>query len=473
MAYTYSIDTKAYVLNEFFHKNLSEGRFLVTTMHGGWAILSEEEFRKLRHGQVEDDIQLYNLLRQEGIILVEDDSDRIAGNYRNKYQQIYQGTTLHIMTPTLRCNQKCIYCYANSRPEGAKEYDMTKDTAKAIIDFAMQCPSDSITIELQGGEPLLNFDTIKFIIKYANEQKKKKNKNVEFRLVTNLTQMTDEKLDFILKNKIGLNSSLDGPKHVHDHNRKYDSGKGTYDDVVYWIKRLQEKGAGISCMPTITRYSLPYWKEIVDEYRRLGLNRFWARRLNIGGEATKNWKAIGYSHEEFLDFWKKCLEYILELNKSGEKMVEGAVDIVARNMIFSKSYCNFVCMASPCGCAWSQVSYDYAGNIYTCDEARGFEEFILGNVKETTYKELYTSQKVMDLVCLSTGMSFDCATCVYHPFCGPCIVDNYGENGNIIQRPNSFNCLVKKGQLDYIFGDIIPNKEKFEIVKEWVGLKRN
>jgi hypothetical protein len=83
----------------------------------------------------------------------------------------------------------------------------------------------------------------------------------------------------------------------------------------------------------------------------------------------------------------------------------------------------------------------------------------------------YIISKVMDLVGLSTSMYFDCAECVYHPFCGPCIVDNYGEHGNIIQRPNSYNCKVKKGILDYIFREVIPGREKFEIVKGWTGLK--
>lgn len=472
MAYTYSANFKGYFLNDYLHKKLGDNMNLVTTRHGGWVILNDAEFGLLRHGKAEESIELYNLLKQEGIIVSEEDIDRIANFYKERCSHLLDGTTLHIITPTLRCNQKCVYCYASSKPVNDKRYDMTEETAKAVVDFIFQCPAKGITIEFQGGEPLLNFPVLKFIVDYAKKVNEEKKKNVTFRLVTNLTLMDDEKLEYLLKNNIALNSSFDGSKHVHDCNRKYDDGRGTYDDVMKQIKLLKEKGVAVSYMPTITRYSLPHYKEIIDEYLKLGLNRFWARRMNMGGFAVEKWKEIGYTPEEFLDFWKKCVEYIIELNKKGTFVVEGYMDIVLKNILFSKKYNGFVCMASPCGCAWGQTAYNYKGDIYTCDEARSFEVFKLGNVKETTYKELYSSLPVVDVVDLSTGLSFDCYTCAYHPFCGPCIVDNYGEFGNIIQKPNNYNCKIKKGMMDYIFTKIIPDKEKFEIIKKWVGIGR-
>jgi len=471
MAHTYSIDTKGYVVNYYLTEKLGEDKILITTKHGGWAILNNEEFKLLRHGNVEINIPLYNLLVQEGIVLTENNIPIVTKQYRQKYRQLFDATTLHIITPTLRCNHKCIYCYAGSKPLNEKEYDMDKDTAKAVVDFIFQCPSKGITIEFQGGEPLLNFKIIQYIVNYARKLSKEKKKNLNFRLVTNLTSMDEEKLEWLIENRVDLNSSLDGPREIHNRNRKYENGKGSYDDVIYWIEKLKERGINISLMPTITKYSLPHFKEIIDEYLKLGQDHFWARRLNVGGLAAEKWERIGYTAEEFLDFWKKSVEYIFELNKKGIKMKEGYIEIILRNILFSKNYNHFVCLASPCGCAWSQVSYNYKGDIYACDEARGFEIFKLGNVKETTYGELYSSWNVLDIVDLTSGNSFDCANCVYHPFCGPCIVDEYGEHGNIIKKPNSFNCKVKRGMLNYIFKEVILNKERFEIAKEWVGIR--
>ncbi|MBN2094945.1 MAG: His-Xaa-Ser system radical SAM maturase HxsB [Candidatus Aenigmarchaeota archaeon] len=473
MAQTFSIDTKGYIVNEYLTRKLAGGKTLVTTRHGGWAILDEKEYALLRHGEVEADIELYNLLRQEGIILTEDTLSAVTTQHCQKFHQLFGATTLHILTPTLRCNQKCVYCYANSRPLKDKQWDMDRKTAKSIVDFIFQCPSGRITIEFQGGEPLLNFPILQYVVEYAKKLSGRNNKAVNFRVVTNLTLMNEKILDWLVENNVELNTSLDGPQYVHDKNRFYENMGGCYADVVEQLACIKKRGVQIGLMPTITRGSLPYWKEIIDEYVRQGQPGFWARRMGIGGFAVERWKEIGYSVEEYLDFWKKCVEYIFELNLKGTRFSEGYVGIILKNVIFSKRYNSFVCMASPCGCAWSQVSYDYQGNIFACDEARSFEIFRLGNVKDTTYPELYSSWDILNIVDLTSGNSFDCANCAYHPFCGPCIVDEYGEHGSIVKKPDSFNCRVKRGMLDYVFGEVIPNKERFKIAQGWVGVGRN
>lgn len=40
--------------------------------------------------------------------------------------------------------------------------------------LALQSPSDNLTFEFQGGEPLLNFETIKAMIEYCEENKGKR-----------------------------------------------------------------------------------------------------------------------------------------------------------------------------------------------------------------------------------------------------------------------------------------------------------
>ncbi|MCK5063609.1 MAG: radical SAM protein, partial [Candidatus Aenigmarchaeota archaeon] len=268
MGTTYSVDMDKYVVGNYKSKKLDDRRILVTTEHGGWSILDEDEFKLLRHGEVEKNPDLYSLLLNEGIILSEDNIPIATRQCRNKFEQLFLATTLHIITPTLRCNHKCVYCYAASKPEDQKEYDMTQDTAKAVVDFIFQAPSGRITIEFQGGEPLLNYPIIQFIVNYAKTKAKETKKDVSFRIVTNLTLMDEEKLSWFVDNKVQLNSSLDGPACVHNKNRKYNNGKESYDTVIHWIDKLKEKGVPISIMPTITRNSLPYCKEIIDEYLR-------------------------------------------------------------------------------------------------------------------------------------------------------------------------------------------------------------
>lgn len=471
MALTYASEAKGYTANTYLRKRVGPRRVLVTAEHGGWAVLSDGEFELLRLGKVQGNPTLYGMLEQQGIIITENNAERIAGAYRSKFCQVYEGTTLHIITPTLRCNQACVYCYAGSKPSCAKGYDMARSTAGKVLDFVFQCPARDITIEFQGGEPLLNFPVLKYIVERGRRKARQAGKNVGFRLVSNLTRMDLGKLRYLTRHGVEIHTSLDGPASIHDRNRLYEGGGGTYADMVKWVVAMKKKGIPHSCMPTITRHSLPYWKEIIDEYVRLGIGRFWARRLNTSGSAAKTWSRIGYSAEEFLAFWKRSLDYIFELNRKGVNIREGYLEIALRNIVFSRSYNRFVCMASPCGCALGQASYNQDGDIYTCDEGRSFPVFRIGNVRKDTYAGLYSSSKVLDIIGITSGGPLGCSACAYHPFCGPCLVDSYGEQGNIIQRPNSFDCRIKKGVFDHIFSSVLPDKEKCGIAMSWLNME--
>jgi sulfatase maturation enzyme AslB (radical SAM superfamily) len=60
------------------------------------------------------------------------------------------GPSLHIIVTTLRCNHKCQYCHAAVAPMSAKNMDMTKKTAKKVVDTIFYTSNSSLTIEFQG-----------------------------------------------------------------------------------------------------------------------------------------------------------------------------------------------------------------------------------------------------------------------------------------------------------------------------------
>ena len=110
------------------------------------------------------------------------------------------------------------------------------------------------------------------------------------------------------------------------------------------------------------------------------------------GYAEKNWDKIGYSVEEFLDFYRHILEYILKLNQEGTFIAEGHARIFL-NKIFNHDAGNYMELRSPCGGAIGQLAYYYNGKVYSCDEARmlaemGDDSFCLGNVYEDQYNDL-------------------------------------------------------------------------------------
>jgi len=347
---------------------------------------------------------------------------------------------------------------------------MNEEIAKKTVDIIFQSPSKQITIEFQGGEPILNFEIITYITKYAQEKNKEAKKDLKFSVVSNLIPMTQEKLDFLIKNKINICTSLDGPKELHNKNRQ------GYNETTKEIQKIREEyekrkinQKEFSALVTITKESLNYPEEIIDEYIKQGFNNVHLRALNDLGDARKNKENIYYSAEEFIDFFKKSINYIIELNKKGEKITERTIIIMLKK-IFNNVDPGFLDLRSPCGAVIGQLLYNYDGNIYTCDEGRmtGEDLFKVGNVNNT-YKELTTCNKACAMIAASTNDVQYCDKCAYKPYCGICPVLNYATSGSIITNiPASDWCKIKKAQFDYIF-EKLKNKEIKKIFLNWIN----
>src|SRR3546814_8490826 len=83
----------------------------------------------------------------------------------------------------------------------------------------MESPAKDIKIEFQGGEPLLNFGLIQFIVREAKGMAAAAGKRVSFVITTNLALIDDDILGFCKDHGILLSTSLDGPADLHNAKR--------------------------------------------------------------------------------------------------------------------------------------------------------------------------------------------------------------------------------------------------------------
>jgi len=466
---------REYTLNFYRTYRFGKDKNLVTTDHGAWILLNDKELRLLRSNMVWKDSQLFNELESKGVIITEDNIDRVVKTYRRKFSYLFRGPFLHIIVPTFRCNMKCIYCHSVARPPNEKGWDMDEDTAKSIVDFILTSPGKNLTIEFQGGDCLMNFDMVKFIIEYAEKKSKEKNKKIWFTLVTNLTLM-DEKILNFLKNHhiVGISTSLDGSKEVHDSNRKYFRDGGTYDDVVYWVKKINKKFGkyfSLSALTTITKYSLNKPKEMVDEYYKLGFRTIWPRFLNNIGFAKDLWNEIGYTPEQYLSFYKKLLNYVFQLNMSNKRIIEGYAFYLSQKILSEYSIGN-VDMISPCGAGIGQLLYNHKGDVFTCDEAKVLgDEFKLGNVKENTIQEVVTHPTVVSMMNISSKFPLICDNCPFSPYCFVCPVHFYVTQGNIVPKmAGEFRCKIQKEMIKTVFEKILFSEKERNIIFNWMEM---
>lgn len=454
-----------YAINNYRSKKFGD-KYFVTTDSGSYCVVSEDEFRKLKQNKICGELK--EKLEEKGIILNNNNINKVIKLIRNRNSFLFSGTSLHIIIVTLRCNMNCVYCHASSKNMGENKFDMDKETAKNTVDFIFQTPNKNITIEFQGGEPLLNWGVIKYIVEYSLEKNKIAKKNLKTTIVTNLAEMDEDKMNYLIKQGVSVCTSLDGPKELHDHNRKFIGGSN-HESVVRWIKRFEEeykkrdiKDKKINALVTLTRKSLEYPQEIVDEYVKLELLHIHLRFLNNLGIARKSWPEINYSAKEYLDFWKEAVKYIDELKKEGTDINERMISIMV-NKIQNEFDPNYLDLRSPCGAAIGQLAYNYNGDIYTCDEARmiGDDLFLLGNVKKDKYKDITTSDRACATVSASINDQYICNDCVYKPYCGICPVCNYAEQGNVIGKITlTDRCKILKEQFDLVVKERFINKNK-------------
>ncbi len=457
------------------------GTYLLTNDSGHYAWLGEKDFRLVMAGGLTERHPLFSELASKGFVRNRLDFNDIAAKWKKKNAYLDQGPGLHILVMTLRCNHKCLYCQSSASGVGDKKTDMDLGTARKSVDFAFNSPNSGITIEFQGGEPLLNWEVLKGAVKYARERAQSTGKELRLALVSNFSLMTEEKADFLLKNEVSLCTSLDGPAALHDKNRLTPGGR-SHSDTVKWIKYFQKRsGKQVpeyrvfkpSALLTVSKYSLPRHKEIIDEYVRLGLEDVFVRPLAPIGYARRLWDTIGYDAGEFAGFYLKSLDYMLKLNRRGVFIREKMAAMMLDKIINFKDpgYLDARC---PCGAAIGQLAYNYNGDLYTCDEGRmvgweGDDLFRIGNVFKDSYKKVMTSQATKGCVVASNLEAQPaCARCAYKPYCGVCPVYNYEVQGSLWGNiPANDRCGLFKGVFDTLF-TLLKSPANAEILKKWV-----
>jgi sulfatase maturation enzyme AslB (radical SAM superfamily) len=148
---------------------------------------------------------------------------------------------------TARCNLACSYCVYGARhvergfPPGAT---MTWDTARNTLAFLHRHSTESESIQLQffGGEPLLAFDLLRRCVEHWREISGPKMERTDLVVITNGTLLRGEPLDFLIRNRIYVQVSLDGDSAAHDSARRYrETGRGSFDDVFANLAALYDR----------------------------------------------------------------------------------------------------------------------------------------------------------------------------------------------------------------------------------------
>lgn len=476
----YSNGSKNYQLLPFNFNRL-DNEIILTNDTGEYIVCSEKKLNKLikKELSIENDYSLFlDLLNKQFIYMKQDKEaiNRKAVKYRTKKQFLYTGAVLLVFVVTTRCQHKCHYCQITPQGVNAVNFDMTEETARKSVDLAMQSPAKNITIEFQGGETLLAFDIVKFIVLYAKKINESIEKDIAFVIATSLVDISREQLDFVKEHNLLLSTSLDGPKDLHNKNRPIHS-KNTYEKFMEGFN-LSKKYVGdtISPLLTLSRNSISRIEDIVEEYQKIGQNSISLRALSPYGFAVKTMSKIGYSEKEYIKFYLNALDYIIDMNLNGTYFREDYATLLLRRILtpYATSY---VDLQSPSGAGINALVFYYNGEIYPADEARmlaemGDKNFLLGNVNNTTYEDIINNPKLQLIIQDSCAESLtNCSECAYLPYCGCDPLFNYvTQKDHYGHRPTSNFCYKQMNIYNYLFS-YIKNKDQkiLDIFWAWIN----
>ncbi len=471
---------KADALVPFNHRKVGD-RWLLTNDLGDHVFVTDAQFASFVQAETRPGEPLHEQLIARNMLAEHVDVQTQAARWRKKKQYLFYGPTLHAFVLTHRCNHGCQYCHSSIVGMDRTDTDMSIETAERAVDLAFQTTSPGVTIEFQGGEPLANWEVLQHVVEYARQKNALAGKSLSFSLVTNLSLMDDEKLDYLIDRKVQLCTSLDGPADLHDKIRIYKQGS-SHELVLGWMNKINEryKSMGldpnlyrVEALPTITRPALHRWRDVVDTYVSVGCRAVFLRKLDPFGFAARSAKTLGYSMDDFVQFYINAVEYIIELNKQGTQVMERHAAIMLSKILADEEP-NYLDLRTPGGACIGQIGYAPDGAIYSSDEGRfvaamGDDMFKVGTVHDT-YDQLMTNAQTRALVMagLNDGQP-DCVSCVYKPWCGQQVEYNYKTQGSLHGRMrDSVWCKKHKSIFDYLMAKLErADAEEMKIFERW------
>lgn len=167
------VQQRPYELLPFKFDRLNDDEYVITNMAGEYHVIPTPMLEPLISKTLAISSELIPTLRSKQFIRFTDEQaplQLLALKIRTRLSRLAQFTNLHIFVVTLRCDHSCPYCQVSRQSESKGEFDMTMEMAEKSLDFVFRSPNPAIKIEFQGGEPLLNFEMVKYVVLEAKTQ---------------------------------------------------------------------------------------------------------------------------------------------------------------------------------------------------------------------------------------------------------------------------------------------------------------
>ena len=337
------------------------------------------------------------------------------------------------------CNLNCEYCFASQGKYHGERAIMPYEVGKRALDFLIENSGSHHNLEVDffGGEPLMNFEVVKKLVKYAREQEKLHNKNFRFTLTTNGLLIDDDVIAFVNKEMSNVVLSLDGRKEVHDSLRKTISGQGSYDIIIPKFKKLVKARGGKNyyIRGTFTHNNIDFLKDILH-MADLGFTELSMEPVVCAPDEpyALTEKDLPILKEQYELLAKEMIKRDSE--NRGFTFYHYMLDLTHGPCIYKR--------ISGCGSGTEYLAVTPWGDLYPCHQFVGDEKFKLGDI----YNGIVNT-KVRDEFKLCNAYARpECKDCWAKLYCsGGCAANSYHATGNILGT-YKYGCELLKKRIE-------------------------
>lgn len=274
-----------------------------------------------------------------------------------------------------KCNLGCTYCYAGQGEFGGAPKDMSLETAlrsvQLLVDGAE--PGARVNLAFLGGEPLANRAVLRAATEYAVALAQPRGIGATFSITTNGTLLTEDDAAFFERHGFAVTISLDGLRDVHDRQRPFRNGAGSFDRIMERVRPFlaAQRKMQVSVRATMTpgnnnlRESLDYF---------LGLNFHSVGFSPVLHASARNQELSSRELGEFLAAMVDCGAEFERRLLRGERYAFTNV-INALREIHRGTHRPY-----PCGAGAGYLSVSAEGDLAACHRFVGDEAGRMGNL---------------------------------------------------------------------------------------------
>ena len=358
-------------------------------------------------------------LEEAGVLFTEDVYENAIENFSHR-PTVVKALCLHIAHD---CNLACRYCFAEEGEYHGRRALMSFEVGKQALDFLIANSGNRRNLEVDffGGEPLMNWQVVKDLVKYGREQEKKHGKNFRFTLTTNGVLLDDEVMEFCNREMANVVLSIDGRKEVHDFMRPFRKGKGSYDLIVPKFRKFAESRNKDKyyVRGTFTRHNLDFAKDVLH-------------LADLGFKQISVEPVVALPEEEYAlreeDIPQICEEYdrlaaeMIKRHREGKEFnfFHFMIDLTGGPCVYKR--------LSGCGSGTEYLAVTPWGDFYPCHQFVGEEAFLMGNV----FDGLKASELQEEFKGCNVYAKEKCRNCFAKFYCsGGCAANAYKFHGSI------------------------------------------